>query len=116
MFDFNKVTPESVEAEIRKNRTTNAAKKEVMQMLSEIMLASDMPETAKASLRIINASQDLESIVHDTATEAALRGDNINLDNAQKYILMLIACRNQIEAFLESNPLIANTEANNESV
>lgn len=106
MFD-NK---NSMEEEILERKAKREAKKEMMDFLSDMLLASDMPESSKACLRIINASRDIEALIHDTATEATLNDDNLNVENAKKYLLMIVACHNQIKAFLESNPLITNTE------
>lgn len=107
MFDFNEINRETVEKEIIENRAKMAAQREMMNMLSEMMLASDMPENAKTQIRIVNASRDIEELIHETATEAALN-DDLNVENAKKYLLMLTTCQNQIKALLESNPLIAN--------
>ena len=110
MFDFNERRKEDVEKEILESKVKRKAEREMMDILSKILLASDMPENAKTCLRIINASRDIEALIHDTATEATLNDDNLNVENVNKYLLMIIACHNQIKAFLESNPLIENTE------
>lgn len=110
MFDFNERRKEDVEKEILESKAKRKAEREMMDILSKILLASDMPENAKTSLRIINASRDIEALIHDTATESTLNDDNLNVENANKYLLMIIACHNQIKAFLESNPLIMNAE------
>lgn len=106
MFD-NK---NSMEEKTTENKAKRAATKEVAKMITEMLLASDMPESSKNCLRIINASQELEEFIHDTATEAILKSDNLNVENTKKYLVMLIACHNQIKAFLESNPLVMTTE------
>jgi hypothetical protein len=110
MFDFNKKNENEAREEIINNRAKSKAEREMMEFLSNMLLASDMPESSKACLRIINASRDIGALIHDTATEATLNDDNLNVENAKKYLLMIIACHNQIKAFLESNPLITNTE------
>lgn len=110
MFDFNEEGKENVEKEIIESRAKREAGIEMMEFLSNMLLASDMPESGKTCLRIMNASRDIEALIHDTATEAILNNDNLNVENAKKYLLMIIACHNQIKAFLESNPLITNTE------
>ena len=110
MFDFSERRKEKVEKEILENRAKKKAEREMMEFLSNMLLASDMPESSKTCLRIINASRDIEALIHDTATEATLSDDNLNVENAKKYLLMIVACHNQIKAFLESNPLITNTE------
>lgn len=110
MFDFNEISRNTVEKEVIENRAKREAEKEMMNFLSDMLLASNMPESSKACLRIINASRDIEALIHDTATEATLNDDNLNVENAKKYLLMIIACHNQIKAFLESNPLITNTK------
>ena len=110
MFDFKGMNKDTVEAKIIANRAKTEAHVEAMRMLSELMLDSDIPETAKAAIRIVNASKDMEMLIHDAATEVGLKDENINIENAKKYILMLTACTNQLKAFLESNPLIEDTE------
>jgi hypothetical protein len=110
MFDFNEGRKENVEKEIIESRAKREAEKEMMNFLTDMLLASNMPESSKDCLRIINASRDIEELIHDTATEATLNDDNLNVENAKKYLLMIIACHNQIKAFLESNPLVMNAE------
>lgn len=116
MFNFNEITPETAESKIRETRAANEAKREMLNMLTDVMLNSNIPETAKASLRIIRASQDIEALIHNAATEASLHDKNLDLENVKKYLLIITACHNQIKAFLESNPLVANTEENDEGI
>ena len=110
MFDNKNSMEEKITEKITENKAKRAATKEVTKMITEMLHASNMPESSKNCLRIINASQELEELIHDTATEATLKSDNLNVENTKKYLVMLIACHNQIKAFLESNPLIMNAE------
>lgn len=87
--------------------------KEMITAISEAMLNSDIPENKKICLRVLNASMDLENLVHDTASELMLNSENINAENARKYLLMLIACHNQFKAFLEINPPTTNEASEN---
>lgn len=94
-------------------RAENKLIKEMITAISEAALNSDIPENKKICLRILNASMGLENLVHDTISELIPNSENINAENARKYLLMLIACHNQLKAFLESNPLTTNEASEN---
>lgn len=103
MFDLSK---EQVEKEVRERRDNRKAAGAIMDMISEIMLNSDMPETKKQQIRVMNATREFETFIHDTATNYAM-SDNPDVEVGKKLCFLYITVTEQIKA------LIASTEGEN---
>ncbi len=109
MYDF--------ENEIRNEKASREAKIMISKMISEILLKSDAPEHIKMSVRVIDAAQELQDTLHDMVNPmAGDNSENLNIDNAKKFCLLLTATNEQIKAFAYASPLIESTEANNENI
>ena len=82
------------------------------EILTQMALESDAPESDKRSVRVVKAAIELGDCADDIFI--ALRSDpkKLNIDNAKKMCLFLIAVKEQVKAFIEQNPLV--TEVSDE--
>lgn len=108
MFDFEK--------QMKETETKKEAERMLAKMLSKIMLDSDAPEEVKMSIRLMASAQSLLDTVHEVLSLETLNSKKINIGNAQKFCFFLKTMEEQIKAFAINNPLITNTEANDENI
>lgn len=113
MFDFER---KHNKAEYSKN-AEQEANRMLAKMISEMLLKSDAPEHVKMSVRVIDAAQELQDTLRDVLEPlSGGNSENLNIDNAKKFCLLLTATNEQIKAFAYASPLIESTEANNENI
>ena len=108
MFNF--------ENETKKTETSHEAERMLAKMLSEMLLESNAPESTKMSIRLIDSAQSLQDALHEVLSRETLTSEKIDINNAKKFCLFLTALTGQIKAFAVNNPLISNTEADNENI
>lgn len=98
MFDFKK--------DAINNEAKRAAERELAQMISRIILESDAPESQKASVRLIDAANNLNETVHKILSHDILTSEYIDVENAAKFVMFLVTVSEQIKSFAINNPLI----------
>lgn len=96
MFDFEK---KDVEKKIRDNAEQRKLASGLMDMISEMILASDAPESQKMQVRLVNASRNMETVIHEAAVKYSLT-DEPNVEIAQKLCLLYTTMTAQINAIM----------------
>lgn len=97
MFDFEK---KDVEKKIRDNAENRKMMSGLMDMISEMILASDAPESKKSQIRLVNASRELETLIHETAVKYSL-ADEPNVEIGQKLCFLYATMTAQINAIAQ---------------
>lgn len=107
MFGINK-------EEMEKRRAEHEARKMMSQMMSQMLLESDAPESVKLVIRIIDKAESVNDAVRDLV-ETYCDPDHIaNEETLTKVLEYLELVEVGIRQFVDGTPFVADTEEDDE--
>lgn len=102
------MTNRDLENEIIKQEAKRKADREASKMMAEVFLGIDLPEDLKTGIMISQALREVIDALYEHMGPRQLVSDNIDIDNAKKWLLFLATITAQINHFAENAPLTRN--------
>ena len=110
MFDFD-ITKGNLDEKLMEKKAEKKAKEAFINLMTEVMLESNMPEHMKMSIRVLTKTKD----VHDALEELLVLkyctpGKEANIETLKTVLEYLELVEIGIKQFVETTPYVAHTE------